>query len=712
MKFHRNFKMHDYLTSFHVLIIGIIVSFTCLLGFVSADDSTKTGVPGESVAPSLEPTAKHFECDISGAKGLCVEVAGEGQDQCDPNNKFDAFRACNRNECNGYLCQTVPGMGADECQVDRHCKHKKCSDGKCIEVPGAGKDECFSEYNCSYSTCQMVDDEAACNKIIGVRPEGHIDCNTSDDCYRSICENGACTYKLGTTVLPGETSCMFSQQCYHYELIPSEDKCKYIPTPGENSCDPGLAHPNSHLTCDANTGSCKRVVGKGENDCSAEGDFASCSHLECRGMSCAQVPGKSLPPGAKTCSDSKDCSRLVCENGFCARKEGKEYKKGEIACSNEGQRDACSRMVCEGMSCKAKSGPKIKGERPCSSNNNCIDSRCEEGFCKKSAGTGNSECSDYKNCRHGICNAEYGTCDTKYSIGESECTYSEDCPQPSTHSDCEGTACHTVSGFWPWNRCSENDDCYYTRCSGKQCQKKSGRYVVSSCLLSNNWPCRGYLNPGVSLEDLVTRSLSSKKTKNSSNKEDQLEAEKLKLVEQLVATEDAKKAKLNYIGVPGAPIKIEYFNDITCGMCKVAFRNILPRLVEDYVNTKKAWLVFREFPLLPTRRAISFSEAALCAKSQGMYEFYVPYLQSLGKEALIKRLSKYAQTIGMNYKKFRKCRKDNKKLKLIERDVEHGNSLKIDSTPTFIINGEKIVGVKDYKVFKKKIDALLSSLEN
>ena len=53
------------------------------------------------------------------------------------------------------------------------------------------------------------------------------------------------------------------------------------------------------------------------------------------------------------------------------------------------------------------------------------------------------------------------------------------------------------------------------------------------------------------------------------------------------------------LGNPTAPIRLELFSDFSCPGCKALHENLLPTLIRDFVNTGKAYIVFRDFVLPP-----------------------------------------------------------------------------------------------------------------
>src|ERR1051326_3916029 len=76
---------------------------------------------------------------------------------------------------------------------------------------------------------------------------------------------------------------------------------------------------------------------------------------------------------------------------------------------------------------------------------------------------------------------------------------------------------------------------------------------------------------------------------------------------------DADKGKV--LGNPTAPIVMELYSDFMCPHCKVLHDTVLPSIINDFVTSGKACLVFREYPLnIPqhvySRPAAAYATAA------------------------------------------------------------------------------------------------------
>ncbi|MDH4200156.1 MAG: DsbA family protein [Spirochaetia bacterium] len=63
----------------------------------------------------------------------------------------------------------------------------------------------------------------------------------------------------------------------------------------------------------------------------------------------------------------------------------------------------------------------------------------------------------------------------------------------------------------------------------------------------------------------------------------------------------------------------------------------------------------------------------------------------------------YAKKAGVNVGIFNQCIASNKYQSKVDRDTEMGRTLGIQGTPTFIVNGEMIVGYRPYSFFESMV---------
>jgi protein-disulfide isomerase len=76
---------------------------------------------------------------------------------------------------------------------------------------------------------------------------------------------------------------------------------------------------------------------------------------------------------------------------------------------------------------------------------------------------------------------------------------------------------------------------------------------------------------------------------------------------------------------------------------------------------------------------------------------------AFGKE----NLKKFAEAIGLDTKTFNECLDSGKYTSLIEEDTQAAQSLGVQSTPTFLVNGQPVIGAQPFEVFQQAIESFL-----
>ena len=107
------------------------------------------------------------------------------------------------------------------------------------------------------------------------------------------------------------------------------------------------------------------------------------------------------------------------------------------------------------------------------------------------------------------------------------------------------------------------------------------------------------------------------------------------------------------------------------------------------------------------------AEAAECAGDQDKFWEFHDYLFSHqngeNKGAFSKdNLKKFATDMKLDTEAFNTCLDSGKYTELITEQHTIGQQLGVQSTPTFAINGQAVVGAQGFDTFKQKIDALLN----
>lgn len=162
------------------------------------------------------------------------------------------------------------------------------------------------------------------------------------------------------------------------------------------------------------------------------------------------------------------------------------------------------------------------------------------------------------------------------------------------------------------------------------------------------------------------------------------------------------------LGSPDAPVAIVEFSFFGCPFCARFNQETLPLIKENYIDTGKARLAFRDFPLLFRPDAQKIHEAARCANLQGKFWEYNKKLFENYNALNIDDLKRYAQELGLNTVQFNNCLDSGKMAQEVEKDVADGSEYGATGTPTFFINGVKVVGAQPYQVFEQIIEEELN----
>jgi len=162
-------------------------------------------------------------------------------------------------------------------------------------------------------------------------------------------------------------------------------------------------------------------------------------------------------------------------------------------------------------------------------------------------------------------------------------------------------------------------------------------------------------------------------------------------------------------GSEDAPVTIVEFSDFQCPFCSRFYTQTLLQLRTDYIDTGKVKLIYRDFPLSSLHpEAQPAAEASECAADQGKFwEFHDLLFEN---QAALSTVSykKWAADLGLNTEDFNSCFDTGKHRADVQADFAAGSAAGVSGTPTFFINGQKVVGAQPYSVFQQIIDAELA----
>jgi protein-disulfide isomerase len=182
---------------------------------------------------------------------------------------------------------------------------------------------------------------------------------------------------------------------------------------------------------------------------------------------------------------------------------------------------------------------------------------------------------------------------------------------------------------------------------------------------------------------------------------------KVFLVPPLVALKLSDKAP--QIGPANAPVTVVEFLDYQCPYCVRADPTIL-QLVKEYGD--KMRFVHRDFPIDGHPRAFAAARAARCAGEQGRFWEYHRSLFAKPAGMDDADLRSRAAELALNVEAFSSCYVSGRHDEDIRASEESGLAAGVESTPTFFVNGQMLVGAKPIEEFREAIDAALRSPGN
>ncbi|MBK1669948.1 hypothetical protein CKO28_18090 [Rhodovibrio sodomensis] len=162
------------------------------------------------------------------------------------------------------------------------------------------------------------------------------------------------------------------------------------------------------------------------------------------------------------------------------------------------------------------------------------------------------------------------------------------------------------------------------------------------------------------------------------------------------------------LGDPDAPITIIEYSSLTCPHCASFHNNTLPKLKEQWIETGKAKLVYRHYPL--DRLALAGALVANCFEGDRFFAvmdmMFARQRQWTRSDNPGQALQRIASQAGMDSKTFNQCISDQQEAKkILDRQQVGRNQANVQSTPTFLIDGEKIEGAKPYAAFEEALQA-------
>jgi protein-disulfide isomerase len=171
--------------------------------------------------------------------------------------------------------------------------------------------------------------------------------------------------------------------------------------------------------------------------------------------------------------------------------------------------------------------------------------------------------------------------------------------------------------------------------------------------------------------------------------------------------EDPREAE-RALGNPAAKVQVAEYFSLTCTHCAAFSQETFPQIETKLINTGKIYYSFRDFPLdqvaltaamvaraLPVERYVPFIQALFASQDRWAFAQGVNSTEELWKMAALAGMSRAtfdATTADTTLRDW-----------ILARQKESASKYGINSTPSFLINGELHAGEMPYDAFAKLI---------
>lgn len=167
------------------------------------------------------------------------------------------------------------------------------------------------------------------------------------------------------------------------------------------------------------------------------------------------------------------------------------------------------------------------------------------------------------------------------------------------------------------------------------------------------------------------------------------------------------------LGDPSAPVVMAYWFDYQCPFCRQFEQATMPGLIENYVNTGKLRIVFKDFAFLgpDSTTAGTIARAVWAVSPKAFYSWHKAMFQKQDREnggwgsredilALTKTIdgideAKVEDALNASAAAYQAR---------MESDLQEGSSMGVSGTPTAIIGDQVVSGAEEYRSVADLID--------
>lgn len=168
------------------------------------------------------------------------------------------------------------------------------------------------------------------------------------------------------------------------------------------------------------------------------------------------------------------------------------------------------------------------------------------------------------------------------------------------------------------------------------------------------------------------------------------------------------------MGAEDAPVTLIEYASLTCPHCANFHMNVLPQIRESYINPGKVRMIYREVYF--DRPSLWAAMIARCAGPERyfgvldlLFRDQASWSRADSAEGIVNGLYAIGRQAGMTDAEMQACLRDPEFAQsMVEEFQKNATADQIDSTPSFILDGEKLSNLP-WPEFQAKLDAALAS---
>ena len=172
------------------------------------------------------------------------------------------------------------------------------------------------------------------------------------------------------------------------------------------------------------------------------------------------------------------------------------------------------------------------------------------------------------------------------------------------------------------------------------------------------------------------------------------------------------------LGNPDAPVVIVEYSDFQCPFCRRHALETMPQL-RQYIEAGQVYYLFKDFPILSIHpQAQKAHEAARCVRELAgdeaywqMHDLLFAEQASWSSRQMPEHVATFLEMggrLGIDEEQLSSCLATERQETAIAAQVNEGLQFGLTGTPTFFINGQRLVGAQPASVFVQIIESFLA----